>query len=279
MIFEKRQVMRSKIVFLFMLFAIIGCNQQALIEKLTPKEEVEFSKQYLALFQARDFDAIERKVSPEFKNSKEHRQNLERLANLFPDEKVKNVSIVGSHTYSDKKLRRYDLSFLYEFPSKWIYINVRLEKDGDILVVKGVHIQPLRESPEITNRFTFQGKGAINYIFLILSILIGLFIIYAFVLCIKTPIPKKKWLWLILVLLSFIKFTLNWTTGSLNINLFNVQLLGSGFAKGGLLGPWLIETSVPLGAILFMLKRKKWLTPPVKAKSEGTLEETAGKVE
>jgi hypothetical protein len=193
MIFEKRQVMRSKIVLLFMLFAIIGCNQQALIEKLAPKEEVEFSKQYLALFQARDFDAIERKVSPEFKNVKQHRQKLEQLANLFPDEKVKNVVIFGSHTYSDKNLRRYDLSFLYEFPSKWLFVNVRLEKYGDILVVKGVHIKHLLDSPDITIRIIFQGKGAINYIFLILSILVGFFTIFAFVLCIKTPIPKRKW--------------------------------------------------------------------------------------
>ena len=134
-------MMRNKIVLLFMLFAIIGCNQQGLNEKLTPKEEVELSKQYLALVQARDFDAIERKISPEFKNVKQHRQKLEQLANLFPDEKVKNVSIVGSHTDSDKNLRRYDLSFLYEFPSKWLFVNIKLEKNGDILVVKGVYIR------------------------------------------------------------------------------------------------------------------------------------------
>ena len=240
---------------------------------------MEFSKQYLALFQARDFDAIERKVSPEFRNVKQHRQKLEQLANLFPDEKVKNVVIIGSHTYSDKNLRRYDLSFLYEFPSKCLFVNVRLEKNGDILVVKGVNIRHLLSSPDITNQFTFQGKGVINYIFLILSILVGLFTIFAFVLCIKTPIPKRKWFWLIFILPGFIQFTLNWTTGSLNVNPFCVQLLGSGFITGGLLGPWFIMTSVPLGAILFMLKRRKWLTPPVKPESGGTPEETPGKGE
>lgn len=271
--------MRSKIVLLFTLFAIIGCSQQALIEKLAPKEEVELSKQFLALFQARDFDAIERKISPGSENVKQLRQKFERMANLFPNEKVKNVSIVGSHTYSDKKLRRYDLSLLYEFPSKWLFVNINLEKNGDILAVKRVYIEPLRESPAITNRFTFQGKGAINYIFLILSILIGLFIFYAFVLCIKTPIPKRKWLWAIFVLLGFVKFTLNWTTGALNITPLHFQLFAFGFIQGGLLGPWFIETSVPLGAIIFMLKRQKWLTPPVKAESEGTPEETTGKGE
>jgi len=272
-------MMRSKIVLLFMLFAIIGCNQQGLNEKLTPKEEVEFSKQYLALFQTRDFDAIERKVSPEFENVKQFRQKLERMANLFPDEKVKNVSIVGSHTYSDKKLRRYDLSLLYEFPSKWLFVNINLEKNGDILIVKGVYIQPLRESPAITNRFTFQRKGAINYIFLIVSILVQLFIIFTFVLCIRTPISKIKWLWAIFVLIGFVKFTLNWTTGALNITPLHLQLFASGFIQGGLLGPWFIETSVPLGAIIFMLKRRKWLTPPVKAQSGDTPEETTPKGE
>ncbi len=263
-----------KIVLLFMLLALIGCSQQALIEKLTPKEEVEFSKQHLALFQARDFDAIEKQVSPEFKNA-ELRQKLEHMATLFPDEKVKNVWVVSAHAFGEKNSRRYALSFMYEFPSKWLFANVSLEKNGDIIVVKGVDLQPLRESPEITNRFIFQGKGAINYIFLPLSILVVLFIIFAFVLCIRTPIPKRKWLWIIFVLLGFVRVTLNWTTGALNISPLNVQLLGSGFVTGGLLGPWIIQTSVPLGAIIFLLKRQKWMAAALDPEADNPLPTTS----
>jgi hypothetical protein len=271
--------MIRKIVFLFMLVALMGCNQQALMEKFTAKEEVEFSKEYLALFQARNFDAIEHKLSPELKNEPQIRQKLEQLAKLFPNENVKNIMIYGSHTYSDKNLRRYDLSFIYEFPSKWLFIDIRLEKNGDLIVVKGVHARPLRESPEITNRFTFKGKGAINYIFLPLSIMVVLFNLFAFVLCIRTPIPKRKWLWAIFVLMGFVRFSLNWTTGYFNITPISFQLPGTWFTKGGLLGPWVIETSIPLGAIIFMLKRQKWLAPPVEAESGGHHEENIGKVE
>ena len=33
---------------------LLGCNQEAMIDKFTPKAEVEYSKKYLALFQSHE---------------------------------------------------------------------------------------------------------------------------------------------------------------------------------------------------------------------------------
>lgn len=268
-----------------MLLVVMGCNQQTYQQAFignsssAPKEEVDFCKQYLALFQSRDFDAIERNFSPELKNVEQYRLKLEQMANFFPDEKVKNIFLDKANFYSDKTLHRYNLSFFYEFPSKWLFASVKLEKKDDQIIVKGVHVQPLRESPEITNRFTFQGKGPINYIFLPFAILVEIFIIFTFVLCMITSIPKRKWLWAIFILLGFFRFDLNWTTGALTINPGFVQVLGSGFLIGGVFGPWIIQTSLPLGAIIFILKRKKWLTPPVPVESYDNEKKPNAKIE
>ncbi|HAI69239.1 MAG TPA: hypothetical protein DCM38_07375, partial [Gammaproteobacteria bacterium] len=65
---------------------------------------------------------------------------------------------------------------------------------------------------------------------------------------------------LIFILFGFVNVTVNWTTGGINIDPLSILLLGAGFRKVGLYGPVLISVAIPLGAIIFMIKRKKWLT-------------------
>jgi len=58
-----------------------------------------------------------------------------------------------------------------------------LEKTGEVIVVKGVHVEPLRDSLENINRFTFDGKGAVHYEVFLAAILIPFFIVGSLVLC------------------------------------------------------------------------------------------------
>ena len=252
-----------------MLLTLSGCDQRAFLEKFTPKEEVEFSKQFWALLQKRDFNAVEQKISPDIKTAG-LRPTLDKMAAFFPKEQAKNINIVGCHIFTDKNLQRADITLQYEFPSEWLLTNLVLEKKGEVLLVKGMHVRPLPASLEIINQFTFQGKGVINYIFLSLAILVVSLIIIALVLCIKTPIPKRKWLWIIFILVGFVKVTLNWTTGELGITPVSFLIPGSGIERSGPYVPWLLETSLPLGAILFLVKRKKWRMPPGEPETKDT---------
>jgi hypothetical protein len=246
------------VIIVLSLFTLTACDQQALREKIIPKEEVEFSKHYLSLFQARDFDAIEKKIAPDLRDS-QLRIKLEQLAAFFPSEKPTEINDVGSHTFSSADLWQANLSFQYKFPGKWLLANVALQKKGSELMVTGVHVQPLKDSLENLNRFSLEGRGMANYIFLAMATIVPLFIIFALVQCIRTPVPKRKWLWLIFILLGFVQITMNWTDGSVHINPLYFQLLGVGFIKGSQYAPVLISISIPLGAILFMSKRKIWL--------------------
>ncbi|MEK8020987.1 MAG: hypothetical protein VSS75_029305 [Candidatus Parabeggiatoa sp.] len=252
--------MVKNIVFsLCVIFLLIGCNQQALFDQFAPQEEIEFSKQYLTFFQKEDFDGLENKMNPALKNE-QLRTKLEQMAAFFPKEKPKDIKIVGSHTFTSPQFRQFNLTFQYDFSNKWLLVNIVLHKKGDELLVNGINVQPLSDSLENMNRFTFQSKPIGNYLILALAIIIPLFIIFALVLCIKTPMPKRKWLWIIFILFGFVNVTVNWTTGGINIDPLSILLLGAGFRKVGIYGPILISVAIPLGAIIFMIKRKKWLT-------------------
>lgn len=51
------------------------------------------------------------------------------------------------------------------------------------------------------------------------------------------------------------KFSVDWTTGQWGIMPLSFQLLGAG-AFAPAYGSWVISVSLPLGAIIFMMKRK-----------------------
>jgi len=65
----------------------------------------------------------------------------------------------------------------------------------------------------------------------------------------------------VFILFGFVQITVNWTDGGININPLYFQLLGAGFSKGSPYAPVLISISIPVGAVMFLLRRKKWLTP------------------
>lgn len=251
--------MKTRIVVGFLaILTLVGCDQKAWFEKFIPKEEAEFSKNYLALFQSRDFETIEAKIDPNLKNA-QLRPKLEQIAAFFPAERPNDIQTVGAQTFSNADTTQVNLTFQYVYPRKWLLANVVLQKKGSDTVVTGVNVQPLRDSLENINRFTFEGKGITHFAILSFAIIVPLFIVTAIILCIKTPIPKRKWLWILFILFGFVQVNLNWSDGNLNINPFYFQILGAGFWKASQYGPLLLSVSVPIGAIVFLLRRKKWL--------------------
>jgi hypothetical protein len=67
---------------------------------------------------------------------------------------------------------------------------------------------------------------------------------------------KRKWLWLIFIALGLFQFHLNWTTGAWNLQPLSFLLLGAGFTKAAPAAPLILSVAFPLGAILFLARRK-----------------------
>ena len=95
---------------------------------------------------------------------------------------------------------------------------------------------------------------------LAISICTIIFIVLALIICIKTRL-KNKWIWTIFILLGFIKISFNWATGTFDYQIISLQLLGIGLTKFHPYGPWFLSTSIPVGAIIFLFKRKKISVP------------------
>ncbi|HWO32969.1 MAG TPA: hypothetical protein VNO32_29585, partial [Candidatus Acidoferrum sp.] len=144
----------------------------------------------------------------------------------------------------------------YQFPSKWLLVNITTQRTGNVSTIAGFHVEPLRDSLENLNRFTLVGKSTDQYLLLIVAVGSLLLSLYSFVLCIRTKNEKRKWLWMLFILIGVGKLAVNWTTGQWNLTLWSFQI-PCGMATAPLYGPWTIAASAPLGAILYFIRHGK----------------------
>lgn len=233
---------------------LLGCNQAALMKRFASPEDEANAKKYIDLLQQRRFEQIERELDPSLVDSNTQ-DTLARMAAMIPAEGPKSIKVVGAHVFRGPDVSRTNITLEYEFPSKWVLAELTTQKKEGSSTLVGFHVTPIADSLENLNKFNLVGKGKVQYFVLILAILSTLFSLYALVLCIRTKNVKNKWLWVIFVLVGVGKLTVNWTTGEWGFQTLAFQI-SCGIASAQLYGPWMVAVSLPLGAIVFLLRRQ-----------------------
>jgi hypothetical protein len=241
-----------------------GCDQTSMMDKMIPPEDEATAKNYISLLRDNKFELIEKDLDPSLKAAN-IRQTLAGMAALIPAQQPLSVKVVGLHvshfSSNGKSSTNTNITFEYQFPGQWLLANVATQKkDGGLLIV-GFNVTPIPDSLENHNKFTLTGKSPAHYPILAMAILIPLFIVYVLVLCFRTKMEKRKWLWMLFIALGVGQFAVNWTTGQLDLNLLNIQLLGvSAFSP--LYGAWTVSVSLPLGAIVYLFWRRRLAVAP-----------------
>ena len=239
------------------LLSIPGCTSQDLLDKLIPKDKVEFSQSVVSEIKAHNFGSIEFQLDPSLKGP-QAMVELEKIASLFPPQEAISIEVIGSNTFLMNGDWKGAFTFQYHYPDKWLLVNVNLSQpSGKPLLISGINVQPISDSLQNINRVDFYGKPFQHYAMLIVTALMPLFVLYVLILAIRTRFPRRKWLWLIFIGCGICTVSLDWTSGLIRLQPLSFLVLGSAFFKGTY-GPLMLSTSVPLGAILFLFKRKKW---------------------
>lgn len=122
-------------------------------------------------------------------------------------------------------------------------------REGDHITA--ANFQPLPDSLQALNRFTFQNKSAIHYLFLVACILIPLFIMATIVVCFRSRV-RRRWFWIIFIVFGITRFQLNWTTGQTAIQTTSISLLGGSFFRASCYAPIVFSFGIPAGAIIFL---------------------------
>lgn len=239
---------------LLSLLSVVGCNKEAVLQKFASAEDQATAKKYADYLRAGQFAEIEAVVDPRI-NSPGLRQALEQMAMLIPDDEPSSTKLVGAHTMRGPDGATKNLTFEYNFGDKWLLLNVATHQTGDGLTIVGLNVYPQTQSLEAQNAFTLAGKTPAQYLVLLLAILFPVVTLYALILCIRTKMPTRKWLWIPFILLGVGKLAVNWTTGEWQVMPLAVQLL-SASAFSAPYGPWVLGVSLPLGAVVFLFRRR-----------------------
>lgn len=248
---------KSIIVFLCIIATVFtSCSYKKLAEKVIPKEESEYGRTVLESIRANDFDTVSKHLHHTL-ISQVTRENLEEVSKNFPSGNLIQSEIIGSRVTKGNNDWNGDFTFEYEFDNnEWALANIVVNKNDGTLSVTGFRVARTEQSKKEGNRFTLYGKSMVHYLFFLFTVLILLFSLFTFIVCIRTPLQNKKVLWAIVTLAGAISLTLNWTTGELSFQLLSIQLPPISAMAASPYAPWFISFAIPIGSILFWIKRK-----------------------
>lgn len=242
------------VLLLALLGVAAGCTQKDLSLQAVPAADQALALTYVDFLRQRNFDQLDRVVDASVRGPQLYDALLKNAASL-PEEAPTSRKLVRAQISTDPNGTRTDLVYELGFSGKWVLANVAMLRKPDSVALVGLRILPEPESLEQRHAFTLAGKSAKHWAVLALAVAFPLLTLYALLTCLTTRLAGMKWPWVLFILLSFGRWSLNWTTGDtqfvpLSIGVFGASLTGQSF------GAWTLSLSLPLGPLVFLLRKR-----------------------
>jgi hypothetical protein len=263
--------LRGILLFLALILASLGeqgrawGDNRAQYEAFVSKAEIALADQCFAWLREGKLDALEAVLDPSLRTP-DLQETLKLMAGIIPDEAPLGSDIFNAKytttTTRDGETRHTTLTVQYLFPSAWVVQDITMVDQGRGLVVSTFTVEASAESLPERNALSFSSatRKPIGSVLAVAAvILVPTFMLISAFFCFRTPVPRRKWLWIIFILLGFTTLSVEWIDGTSHFELLTVNLLGAGAAKSGSYGGWVFSVSFPLGAVLFWLKRFGWI--------------------
>jgi hypothetical protein len=238
---------------------MVGCNQDALVAKFALHPQSEMAKKALDDWHAGRNDALRAEMDPAFRDQASDNA-LTRMTDQLPKGEPDESKLVGSKFFSRDGQTRYDITYEYRFAERRMLATATLmTRDGKTAVV-GLHAWMITAEQEQAGAFTLTGKGPAQLAMLFLAIVLPLFCLAVFVICVRTPKFRWKRTWAVFTLVGAMTLRMNWATGDIRLYPLSFQFFSASAFRDGY-NPWVIGISFPLGAVLFLLRRRRLSSP------------------
>jgi hypothetical protein len=246
----------------------LACSPEARLAEIAGSPETRFAEESYAMLARRDFDGLAPRFSEELRNA-DTRARLEKMAELIPAGSHRSRKLVGHQSRTFNGNHQVNATLEYEYASFLLFNAVVFSTRDGSFRLKSMRVQPMADSLERLNAFGLRGKSFVHYATLVLAPAVALFILTVVVVCVRTKIPRRKWLWVSFVLVGVGQFQLNWTTGQTAVRPLSFRLMGAGARATGPYAPWILSVSFPLGAVVFLARRRSWTRPEDRAETVG----------
>jgi hypothetical protein len=245
-----------------------GCSPRAALDAAATSPQAQFAEETAALLFKKNLDALLLQMAPELRKD----ATPEMMGKLFaavPSGEPMESTVVGYHQSGSPGVTDTTVSLQYEFPKRFVLVQVTVRSSGAQRAVTYLRLERLPDSLDRVNAFHLGGQSHGHYVVLGLAILVPVFIVITLVVCVRTPLPNRKWLWLLFVAVGMGRMSLNWTTGALSVTPLSVDLFGAGVTARGPYSPWIVSVAMPVGALLFLWRRRSLMSQHRPAKGGG----------
>jgi hypothetical protein len=259
-----------RFIYLILIAVLItSCDQNYIEESNVSQIENTFANSYIDSLKSGSVVCCYNLIMPEHQNE----QAMDYLRNVhinISNTKLINSNIIGYRVTNMEDTKYTHLEYEYEYENDWAYFTIDLINKSGIIKVQGFNGNGFQESLVKANSFSLKDKSFGHYLTLILMILIPLFILTTIAFIIITPI-KRKVLWIIFALFGIFAIHFNWETGDFMLIIrqlspdgkmemvksafLKISFLGAGYTRPSVLHPWIMHFAVPVGAIIFWIKR------------------------
>ncbi len=259
--FLEATIVKSMRIFFALILCALALAGCSIPSKFATAEEEATAKGYLDQLKRGQTDEIERAADPSIKTDALP-NTLAKMAAQIPAGEPMSTTLVGDNHVSTSSAHMVNLTYEFQYPSRWLLENVAVKTQDGISTIVGMSVVPLAQSLEEQHRFDLWGKTAIEYLYLALAALMPLFTVFALIVCARTRMMGRKWPWVVFVLFGLGKFSINWATGQTAFAPIMFQLF-SAAATSAPYSPWIVSFSLPVGALVFLLRRKALMNSPI----------------
>jgi hypothetical protein len=250
-------------------FKLRGYTRDDLLYRTTPREDEAFALQSVDALRQGRFDQVGDQLDPGIRNL-QTRDALIRMHDAFPSAQPASIKTVDAGSVRGRNGPTTHITLEYEFapqimptsgrteliPRSWLPAQIVIQRSHGTRNIRSLTVIPTSRSYEEVNEFTFADKGISQYAGLSLALGVAGFTLYALVLCIRSKIGKIKWILLIPILVGLLRVTVNWTTGQWMFTSLAVQIPPVNMGVQAY-GHWQIIINAPVGAIVFLLYRRR----------------------
>ena len=240
---------------------LAGCDQKALLQKLVPKDDDAFARRFLDAVRTGDYTAADQMLVPSLRDAKSE-SGLREINHVLAHGEPVSMEIIGCNLFTDASsqgtTRTTNLSYQIHFPDAWAAGNIAVGHRGSATAIVDSHFQSISNSLEVLNRFTFAGKSLVHYLVFAICLTVPLLVLITLIICIRSRI-RRKWLWIIFILLGFMQFQFDWASGHFNVQPVSFLLFGASAFRPSPFAPWMLGFAVPVGAIVFLISRRRLL--------------------
>ena len=236
-----------------LLLGLTGCKVGWLINRVAP-DAIRNAKSYFEELRQRRVDEIVESFDPRADKDR-LRSDLGKVVALVPQQEPVGVETLGATgECKGSGICTKQITLEYKYTDRWILFQVTVSNQSGRYAITDLFVTPESMPLESMRQYTLRGKGWKHYAILLSSLLCLGIALYALVLCVRTPIRKRKWLWIIVTILGIGKLGIEWSSGELWHKIAYISILPVGWGFD-LESPFMYA-SIPAGAILFLLLRR-----------------------